>query len=179
MKKLLLIPIILIGSCAFSQEYYIQKVDTSGGVEVIRGVDISENSEIIRSKLNETFYLERVETIGESGSSPKEYFTYAQNGTEINNVIVATGGTYYMRVSFICSNSSKSGAVIVDPQLGGVGILSKHYEHEPSDSDIRFYVTYVKKITLAAGNNTLSLQLSNDHSGTGYIYEASILIIKL
>jgi len=126
----------------------------------------------------ESFYLERVETIDENTTTAKEYFTFAQNGTQINNVINAAGGTYNIKFSFICANTSTGGSVIVNPQINGANVFSQPYTHEPKDTINISYITINKQVNLTAGNNTIEIKLSNDGGGTGRIFEASTTIIK-
>ena len=127
----------------------------------------------------ERFYLERVETIDNATATPIEYFTEVQGGTEISNVINVTGGTYWFEWSFICLNTSKSGRVVVDLQVNTVDVFSQSFRREPKDNDEIFYISISKQITLSSGNNTIQIQLSNDGSGTGRIFEANAQITKV
>ena len=126
----------------------------------------------------ESFYLERVETIDENTTTPKEYFTFAQNGTEINNVISANGGAYNVQFSVICANTSTGGRVVINPKINGVNLFSQPYEHEPKDTANIFYININKQTTLSPGNNTIQIELSNDGGGTGRIFEANAIITK-
>ena len=127
----------------------------------------------------EQFYLERVETIDNGTAVPIEYFTEVQGGTEISNVINVTGGTYWFEWSFICFNTSKSGRVVVDLQVNSVNVFSQSFRREPKDTDEFFYQSISKRVDLSSGNNTIQIQLSNDTSGTGRIYEANVQITKV
>ena len=127
----------------------------------------------------EQFYLERTETIDNSTAVDIEYFTEVQGGTEISNVVSATGGTYWYELSFICLNTSKSGRVVVNAQINSVDIFSQEYRREPKDTDEIFYESIGKRVTLSAGNNTIQVQLSNDGSGTGRIFEANVQLTKI
>jgi hypothetical protein len=127
----------------------------------------------------ERFYLKRVETIDNATATPIEYFTEVQGGTEISNVINVTGGTYWFEWSFICLNTSKSGRVVVDLQVNSVDVFSQSFRREPKDNDEIFYISISKQITLSSGNNTIQIQLSNDGSGTGRIFEANAQITKV
>jgi hypothetical protein len=128
---------------------------------------------------SERFYLERVETIDNATATPIEYFTEVQGGTEISNIINVTGGTYWSEWSFICLNTSKSGRVVVDLQVNSVDVFSQSFRREPKDNDEIFYISISKQISLSSGNNTIQIQLSNDGSGTGRIFEANAQITKL
>jgi len=127
----------------------------------------------------ERFYLERVETIDNTTATPIEYFTEVQGGTEISNIINVTGGTYWSEWSFICLNTSKSGRVVVDLQVNSVDVFSQSFRREPKDNDEIFYISISKQISLSSGNNTIQIQLSNDGSGTGRIFEANAQITKV
>lgn len=127
----------------------------------------------------EQFYLERTETIDNSTAVDIEYFTEVQGGTEISNVVSATGGTYWYELSFICLNTSKSGRVVVNAQINSVDIFSQEYRREPKDTNDIFYESISKRVTLSAGNNTIQVQLSNDGSGTGRIFEANVQLTKI
>jgi len=119
---------------------------------------------------SEQFYLERVETIDNSTAVDIEYFTEVQGGTEISNIVSATGGTYWYELSFICLNTSKSGRVVVNAQINSIDVFSQEYRREPKDNDEIFYESISKRVTLSAGNNTIQVQLSNDGSGTSRIF---------
>jgi hypothetical protein len=127
----------------------------------------------------EQFYLERTETIDNSTAVDIEYFTEVQGGTEISNVVSATGGTYWYELSFICLNTSKSGRVVVNAQINSIDIFSQEYRRETKDTDEIFYESISKRVTLSAGNNTIQVQLSNDGSGTGRIFEANVQLTKI
>lgn len=127
----------------------------------------------------EQFYLDRVETIDNATATSIEYFTEVQGGTEISNVINVTGGTYWSEWSLICLNTSKSGRVVVDLQVNSVDVFSQSFRREPKDNDEIFYISISKQITLSSGNNTIQIQLSNDGSGTGRIFEANAQITKV
>ena len=127
----------------------------------------------------EQFYLERTETIDNSTAVDIEYFTEVQGGTEISNVVSATGGTYWYELSFICLNTSKSGRVVVNAQINSIDVFSQEYRIEPKDNDEIFYQSISKRVTLSAGNNTIQVQLSNDGSGTGRIFEANVQLTKI
>ena len=127
----------------------------------------------------EQFYLERTETIDNSTAVDIEYFTEVQGGTEISNVVSATGGTYWYELSFICLNTSRSGRVVVNAQINSVDIFSQEYRREPKDTDEIFYESIGKRVTLSAGNNTIQVQLSNDGSGTARIFEANVQLTKI
>lgn len=127
----------------------------------------------------EQFYLERTETIDNATAVDIEYFTEVQGGTEISNVVSATGGTYWYELSFICLNTSRSGRVVVNAQINSVDIFSQEYRIEPKDTDEIFYESISKRVTLSAGNNTIQVQLSNDGSGTGRIFEANVQLTKI
>jgi hypothetical protein len=127
----------------------------------------------------EQFYLERTETIDNTTAVDVEYFTFVQGGTEISNVINVTGGDYWFEFSFICFNTSKSGRVIVNPQVNSIDVFSQTYKREPKDVNETFYESISKRVSLSAGANTVQLQLSNDGSGTARIYEANVQITKV
>ncbi len=127
----------------------------------------------------ETFYLQRVEQIDEGTTTAKEYFTFVQGGTEISNVVNAIGGTYSMDISVVCTNTSTGGRVIVEPKIGATPVFVQPYTKEPKDTNDIFYVNISKRVTLAAGNNTINLELSNDGGGDGRIYEANITLKKI
>jgi len=127
----------------------------------------------------EQFYLERTETIDNSTAVDIEYFTEVQGGTEISNVVSATGGTYWYELSFICLNTSKSGRVVVNAQINSIDVFSQEYRIEPKDNDEIFYQSISKRVILSAGNNTIQVQLSNDGSGTGRIFEANVQLTKI
>ncbi len=127
----------------------------------------------------ESFYLTRIETIDNNSGTPIEYFTEPQSGTEISNIITAAGGTYNFCLSAICANTSTGGSVVIDPEIGGVSVFSQPFEHEPKDTDNKFYVNIQKRVTLAAGANTIQIQLSNSGGGTGRIFEANVQLTKV
>jgi hypothetical protein len=127
----------------------------------------------------EQFYLERTETIDNLTAVDIEYFTEVQGGTEISNVVSATGGIYWYELSFICLNTSKSGRVVVNAQINSVDIFSQEYRREPKDIDEIFYESIGKRVTLSAGNNTIQVQLSNDGGGTARIFEANVQLTKI
>jgi len=127
----------------------------------------------------ERFYLERVETIDNATATPIEYFTEVQGGTEISNIINVTGGTYWSEWSFICLNTSQSGRVVVDLQVNSIDVFSQSFRREPKDNDEIFYISISKQIALSSGNNTIQIQLTNDGSGTGRIFEANAQITKV
>ncbi len=126
----------------------------------------------------ETFYLERTETIDNNSAVDIEYFTEVQGGTEIVNVISAVGGTYLLNINWICLNTSQGGSIVVTPQIDSVDVFSQAYEQEPKDSDNIFYGSISKRVTLAAGNNTIQLQMRNEGPGTARIFEANCTITK-
>jgi hypothetical protein len=128
---------------------------------------------------NEKYYLERVETIDENSTTPKEYFTFVQGGTEISNVVSVGGGDYELIASIVCTNTSTGGSIIVDLEIGGVSVFSQPFTREPKDSTDIFYVSISKRVTLANGNNTINLQLSNNGGGDGRIFEANITLTKV
>ncbi len=128
---------------------------------------------------SEQFYLERTETIDNSTGVDIEYFTEVQGGTEISNVVSATGGTYWYELSFICFNTSKSGRIVVNAQINSIDVFSQVYRREPKDVDEIFYESIGKRVTLSAGNNTIQIQLSNDGSGTARIFEANVQLTKI
>ncbi len=139
----------------------------------VNAVDISASGTSI-----ETFYLERTETIDNSTAVDIEYFTEVQGGTEIVNVISAVGGTYLLNINWICLNTSQGGSIVVTPQIDSVDVFSQAYEQEPKDSDNIFYSSISKRVTLAAGNNTIQLQMRNEGPGTARIFEANCTITK-
>ncbi len=126
----------------------------------------------------ETFYLERVETIDEGSATPIEYFTEVQGGTEISNVVSAIGGTYSMDISIVCTNTSVGGYVIIEPKIGATSVFVEPFTKQPKATNDIFYVNISKRVTLAAGNNTINLELSNSGGGDGRIYEANITLKK-
>ena len=133
---------------------------------------------IISSK-PETFYLERIETIDEGTTTPKEYFTFVQGGTEINNIVNASGGDYNMQISVLATNTSAGGYVVINSQIGATNIFSQPYTKQPKANQDIFYISINKKVTLAAGNNTINLQLSNIGGGNGRIFEANVKLTKI
>ena len=146
------------------------------GVTITPGVD--EITLSASGAAVETFYLERTETIDNSTAVDIEYFTEVQGGTEIVNIISAVGGTYLLNVNWICLNTSQGGSIVVTPQIDSVDIFSQAYEQEPKDSDNIFYGSISKRVTLAAGNNTIQLQMRNEGPGTARIFEANCTITK-
>jgi len=127
----------------------------------------------------EVLSLERVETINNSTGTPIEYFTEPQNATQISNIISAIGGTYDMELSIVCKNTSTGGRVIINPEIGGSPIFTPPFTKESKDSTDILYVGISKGVTLAAGNNTITLDLSNSGGGFGRIYEANITFTKV
>lgn len=127
----------------------------------------------------ESFYLTRIETIDNNNTTPLEYFTEPQNGTEISNTITAAGGVYNFSFYVICANTSTGGSVVINAEIGGVSVFSQPYEHEPKDTANVFYVNIQKRVTLAAGTNTIQIQLSNNGGGTGRVFEAGATITKV
>ena len=61
----------------------------------------------------ESFYLERVETIDENTTTAKEYFTFAQNGTQINNVNYCSGVSNVLSALILFAESELS--LPIDP----------------------------------------------------------------
>jgi len=127
---------------------------------------------------SEMFYLERIETIDNNTAINVEYFTFVQGGTQIVNVINAVGGVYLFELSFLCLNTSRSGSVVVSPELNAIPIFSQSYSQEPKDTTNVFYTSISKRVTLLAGNNTININLSNVGNGTGRIFEANCTITK-
>ena len=127
----------------------------------------------------EQFYLERTETINNATAIDVEYFTFVQGGTEITNTITATGGTYFFEFSFLCFNTSKSGRVVINPQVNSIDIFSQPYKREPKDSSEIYYCSISKRVALSAGVNTIQLQLQNEGNGTARIFEANVQITKV
>lgn len=127
----------------------------------------------------EQFYLERVETIDNATAIDVEYFTFVQGGTEISNIVTATGGDYWFELSYICFNTSTSGRVVVNPQINSTNVFSQEFKNQPISSSEIFYGHISKQVTLSAGNNTIEIQLSNDGSGTARIFEANVQITKV
>ncbi len=146
------------------------------GVTITPGVD--EITLSASGTTVETFYLERTETIDNNSAVDIEYFTEVQGGTEIVNVISAVGGTYLLNINWICLNTSQGGSIVVTPQIDSVDVFSQAYEQEPKDSDNIFYGSISKRVTLAAGNNTIQLQMRNEGPGTARIFEANCTITK-
>ena len=146
------------------------------GVTITPGVD--EITFAASGATVETFYLERIETIDNNSAVDIEYFTEVQGGTEIVNVISAVGGTYLFNINWICLNTSQGGSIVVTPQIDSVDVFSQAYEQEPKDSDNIFYGSISKRVTLAAGNNTIQLQMRNEGPGTARIFEANCTITK-
>ena len=128
---------------------------------------------------SEAFYLQRVETINNATATDVEFFTYVQGGTEITNTITATGGNYFFEYSFLCFNTSKSGRVVINPQVNSTDIFSNPLKREPKDSSEVFYICISKQIALSAGTNTIQLQLQNEGNGTARIFEANVKITKV
>jgi hypothetical protein len=127
----------------------------------------------------ETLYLQRVEQIIEGSATPIEYFTEVQGGTEISNVVSAIGGTYSMDISIVCTNTSVGGYVIIEPKIGATSVFVEPFTKQPKGTSDIFYVNISKRVTLAAGNNTINLELSNSGGGDGRIYEANITLKKI
>ena len=127
----------------------------------------------------EVLSLERDETLNNPSSTPIEYFTTPQNGTEISNVISAIGGIYDMELSIVCKNTSTGGRVIINPKIGASPIFTQPFTKESKDTSDILYVGISKGVTLAAGNNTITLDLSNSGNGQGRIYEAKITFTKV
>jgi len=142
--------------------------DASGTIALLSDVGITE-----------TFYLERIETIDENSTSPIEYFTEVQGGTEISNVVNAVGGTYSMDISVVCTNTSTGGSIIIEPKIGATSVFVQPYTKKPKDSTDILYINISKRVTLAAGNNTINLELSNVGGGDGRIFEANITLTKV
>lgn len=128
---------------------------------------------------SERFYLSRTETIDNATATDIEYFTFVQGGTEISNVVSATGGDYWFELSYICFNTSTSGRVVVNPQINSTNVFSQEFKNQPISSSEIFYGHISKQVTLSAGNNTIEIQLSNDGSGTARIFEANVQITKV
>ena len=126
----------------------------------------------------EEFYFQRVETIDNSTGTPVEYFTEVQGGTEITNTATYTGGTYLININFVCLNTSTSGSVKVDIQVGGTSVFADPYEVEPKDNDNIYYVGISKRIPITAGVKAVDVNLTNVGSGTGRIFEANVTITK-
>jgi len=150
-------------------------VDTQTGVKTLT---LHPNYSAIGFN-SETFYLERIETIDENSTSPIEYFTEVQGGTEISNVVNAIGGAYSMSISVVCTNTSAGGSIIIEPKIGATSVFVQPFTKEPKDTTDIFYINISKKVTLAAGNNTINLELSNDGGGDGRIFEANITLTKV
>jgi len=127
----------------------------------------------------ERFYLERTETINNATATDVEYFTFVQGGTQITNTISVTGGAYFFEFSFLCYNTSRSGRVVINPQVNSTDIFSQPYKREPKDSSEVFYRSISKKVSLSAGTNTIQLQLQNEGNGTARIFEANVQITKV
>lgn len=127
----------------------------------------------------ERFYLERTETINNATATDVEYFTFVQGGTEITNTITATGGNYFFEYSFLCFNTSKSGRVVINPQVNSTDIFSNPLKREPKDSSEVFYICISKQVALSAGTNTIQLQLQNEGNGAARIFEANVQITKV
>jgi len=127
----------------------------------------------------ERFYLERTETINNATATDVEYFTFVQGGTQITNTISVTGGAYFFEFSFLCYNTSRSGRVVINPQVNSTDIFSQPYKREPKDSSEVFYCSISKKVSLSAGTNTIQLQLQNEGNGTARIFEANVQITKV
>ena len=126
----------------------------------------------------EEFYFQRVETIDNSTGTAVEYFTEVQGGTEITNTATYTGGTYLININFVCLNTSTSGSVKVDIQVGGTSVFVEPYEVEPKDNDNIYYVGISKRIPITAGVKAVDVNLTNVGSGTGRIFEANVTITK-
>ena len=107
---------------------------------------------------SETFTLQRIETINNATATDLEYFTFAQNGTQISNSITVTGGDYLYEINFICLNTSSSGRVVVSTDIDGSAVFSQSYKKQPNHSSERFYVSLRKKITLAAGSRVIKIK---------------------
>ena len=127
----------------------------------------------------EVFYLQRVETINNATATDVEFFTYVQGGTEITNTITATGGNYFFEYSFLCFNTSKSGRVVINPQVNSTDIFSQPYKRESKNSSEVYYCSISKRVALSAGTNTIQLQLQNEGNGTARIFEANVQITKV
>ena len=126
-----------------------------------------------------SFYLERVETINNNNSTPVEYFTTPQNGTEISNQItLLTPATFNIEIFIVCANTSTGGSVEINPQINGVDLLSEPYLHEPKDTSNVFYV-HISKQKQLSGTNSIQIQLSNQGGGTGRIFEANAIITEV
>ncbi len=127
----------------------------------------------------ESFYLTRTETIDNNTGTAIEYFTEPQNGTEITNTVTAEGGTYNFSFSVLCANTSTGGSVVINPEIGGVAVFAQPYSHEPKDTANVFYINIQKRVILAAGVNTIQVQLYNNGGGTARIFEASVTLTKV
>jgi ABC-type phosphate transport system substrate-binding protein len=68
---------------------------------------------------------------------------------------------------------------VVNAQINSIDVFSQEYRIEPKDNDEIFYQSISKRVTLSAGNNTIQVQLSNDGSGTGRIFEANVQLTKI
>ena len=126
----------------------------------------------------EEYYFAREEIINNNSATIKEYFTEPKNGTEIPNTATFTGGDYHLDVNFIGSNTSTSGSVRVNIQVGGVSVFSVPYEVEPKDNDNVYYNSYKKDISIPAGLKAIDFNLTNVGSGTRRIFEANIRLTK-
>ena len=139
------------------------------------------NKEYLDSVISsiETFYLERIETIDETTTTPKEYFTFPQNGTEISNVVNALGGEYEIEVFVQVRNTSNAGDIAIDIQINALSLYAEEHRIEPDSGTNTYPLFFKKRITLLSGNNTLDLNFRNLNAGTARIYESNVTIKKV
>jgi hypothetical protein len=126
----------------------------------------------------EMFYFTRTETIDNSTATDVNYFTLAQNSTEINPIANISSGDYHVHWFVLCTSTSVTGRVSVTFEINGVPYFVESFQKEPKDTNDRFYVTSSKIISLPAGNSSFNVLFKSNGSGSARVYEANVLIEK-
>ncbi len=128
----------------------------------------------------EEFSLSRMESIFNNTAIAIEYLSTPKNGTEISNVIVASGGDYHFSFSSIIQNSKKGGSINCYPQVNGAFIFKSIFRYEPDQAKNTLACSMVDKpIKLKKGENTISFYFYNVDKGTATVHELTVKIKKV
>jgi len=128
----------------------------------------------------EEFILTRMESISNSTATAIEYLSYPKNGTEISNVIVASGGDYYFSFSSIIQNSKKGGSVNCYPMINTSSIFKARFRYEPDQAKNMFACSMADKpIKLKNGKNTISFYFYSLDRGYATVHELTVKIKKI